>query len=192
MRGTLAKLAKGAKPRERPPREDGGQLMLLAGVVLTIAFILTALTLSQVSALEREAAADTSSPLIGEWRFLHERLATNLATAVGPETTEPMFLQTVLPTVIATFRAVEAEKGLDLVLRPAAGAAYANTGNEEALVLAGDWEDDGDANGVLWDEDCAVEGALADGCIVGVYLFMRLSDGESSIQESVRFETNQE
>lgn len=184
---------------------DDGQLMLLAGVVLTISFILTALTLSQVSSLEREAAAEAPSPLVAEWRFLHERLATNLDTAIGPDTDNATFQTSILPTIAATFRSVEAEKGYDLVLRAAGGDAFVANGNEEALVSGSAYSattydesvefthgvDNDLTDGTLWQKPCPDSEAPAAGCIVGVYVFVRISDGETTLEESILFATNQ-
>lgn len=194
------------------PREEGGQLLMLAGIVLTISFILTALTLSQVSAMEREAAARTSSPILGEWRFLHDRLGPNLDTAIGAETDNPTFLQTILPTVQATFRSVFAEKGYDLVLRAAADAGVAPTGHEAQLVNSGQthydaWSWDGAVrfdhpipaasphnsltDGVIWHDTCPISGGVGGKCIVGVYIYVKMTDGTSSIEESILFAINQ-
>lgn len=179
--------------------------MLLAGVVLTISFILTALTLSQVASLEREAAAEAPSPLVAEWRFLHERLATNLVTAIGPDTDNDTFQTSTLPTIAATFRSVEAEKGYDLVLRAAGGEQYAGNGNEAQLVSGSVYDattydeevtfshgaDDDLEDGTLWQKPCPDSEAPAAGCIVGAYLFVRISDGETTLEESILFATNQ-
>lgn len=178
--------------------------MLLAGVVLTISFILTALTLSQVASLEREAAADAPSPLVAEWRFLHERLASNLDTAIGPDTDNDTFRDT-LSTIAATFRSVEAEKGYDLVIRAAGGDAFVANGNEASLVSGSSYSattydeevtfthgvDDVLTDGTLWQKPCPDTSAPANGCIVGAYLFVRISDGETSLEESILFATNQ-
>lgn len=190
--------------------EDSGQLMMLAGIVLTISFIMTALTLSQVSQLEREAAAQISSPIIGEWRFLHERLGANLRTAVGPDTTRAAFEDSVLPTVQATFRSVMSEKGYDLTIRLAGDPMFAPWGNEAQLLNpAGthydEWTWDGrthfvhpvaedpvgTTDGILWqDASCPDASAPAAGCIGGAYLYVRLTDGVSTIEESMLFDTN--
>lgn len=187
--------------------------MMLAGIVLTISFILTALTLSQVAALEREAAAQSPLPIVGEWRFLHERLASNLRTAIGPDLTIDAFLATTLPTVQATFRSVESEKGYDLVIRAAGGAAYAAPGNEEDLILTAPdpdryeaWTWDGRVrfqhavptnapysdrtDGVIWQQPCPDASGPAAGCISGVYLHVKLTDGASELSESMLFYAN--
>jgi hypothetical protein len=186
---------------------DDGQLLMLAGIVLTISFILTALTLSQVSALERAAAADEPSPLVAEWRFLHERLATNLRTAINPETDNLTFTSEILPTIAATFRSVEAEKGYDLIVRAAGGPAYAGNGNEASLTSGANYAAttyDGEVtfthpystaaaleDGIIWQKPCADNSGPIAGCIGGIYLFVRLSDGETSLEESILYAVNQ-
>lgn len=184
---------------------DGGQLMMLAGIVITISFILTALTLSQVSALEKQAAADGPSPIITEWRFLHERLASNFQTAVGPETTNATFNDTVLPTVIATFRNIEAEKGYDTVIRLAGGAAfdrgerhlvdplaptkYKATTDDGSVTFT--HAIDGKDDGILWQTPCPDPTGPAGGCLGGIYVYVRLTDGAATLEETMLFPLNQ-
>lgn len=195
--------------------DDDGQLMMLAGIVLTISFILTSLTLAQVSSLEREAAAEAPTAMIAEWRFLHDRLGSNLDTAIGPDTTKEAFLSTILPTVQATFRSVMAEKGYDLALRAADDPAiYGATGAEPDRISGANydaWTWDGKVrfthavdpdepqngniradreDGVIWQKPCA-EAGPASGCIGGLYIYVKLTDGATSLQESILFATNQ-
>lgn len=194
-------------PRLRQ-RDDRGSLMILAGIILTLGFIVTSLTLAQVSTLEREAAADRASPLIQEWRFLHERLATNLNVSISEETSNDTFENVTLGRISATFRNVQAEKGYDTVIRLANGTfangawgvserslvsnttlhyekAYTLAGN---LVTADPW--DGKDTGMLWQNPCPVPGPPT-GCIVGVYLYVRLSDGDAAVEEIILFPVNQ-
>lgn len=180
--------------------------MMLAGIILTISFILTSLTLAQVATLEKQAAQEAPSPIIVEWRFLHERLASNVRTAVTPETTIQSFRDSLVPTLGATFRTLAAEKGYDIVLRLASDGNFANNGNEASLLNGAGtqydaWTYDGrhhftqvkDAfpnDGVLWEMPCPDASGPAAGCITGVYLFIRLADGSTSIEESVLFSVN--
>ena len=180
---------------------------MLAGIVLTISFILTALTLSQVASLEKQAAQEQPSPIIGEWRFLHDRLASNVRTAVTPETTNQSFNDTVMPTLAATFRALAAEKGYDLVMRKAGGGNFSANGNEASLLpgagltyvgnaydnsfdFAGVPKDPDTTDGVIWQIPCPDSSGPASGCIGGVYLFMRLADASTTVEESVLFAVN--
>jgi len=179
--------------------------MMLAGIVLTIAFILTALTLAQVSALEKEAAQEASTPIVAEWRFLHDRLTSNVRTAITPDTTNQSLNDTVLPALGATFRALAAEKGYDFVLRKAGDGNFTGNGNETGLLVAGNyatWSHDGafdynavtaDANtgdGVIWQNPCPDASGPGYGCIGGIYLFLRLADATTTMEESVLFSVN--
>lgn len=178
---------------------------MLAGIVLTISFILTALTLAQVASLEKEAAQEASSPIIGEWRFLHDRLTSNVRTAVTAETSIQSFKDSVLPALGATFRSLAAERGYDFVLRLADDGDFAGNGNEASLIVNGkyaNWSHDGATNfsaqpsdadtsdGVLWEQPCAYPGAPLAGCISGLYLYLRLADATTTIEESVLFSVN--
>lgn len=176
--------------------------MLLSGVVITIAFVLTALTLAQVSSLERAAASDRSSPLGEEWRFLHERLGTNLRVAVTSDLSNTTFVATTFPTIVATFRNIEAEKGYDTVIRLAGNESAVNK-TERDLVSAAlynahavdgsvkfDWAWDYVGDGILWRKPCPDITAPAAGCIGGVLVYVYLSDGASSIEEVILFPVN--
>jgi hypothetical protein len=182
-------------------RDDGGQLMLLAGIVITIAFILTALTLSQISSMEKQAASERASPIVGEWRFLHERLASNFKTAVGTETDANGFRDNVLPVVLATFRAIEGEKGYDLIIRLAAGPTFAPSelqltsgANYNAVSANGrvtySHAYDNVNDGLIHQTPCPGVSSPAT-CLGGVYVYVRLTDGTAVLEETVLFPLNQ-
>ncbi len=168
--------------------------MLVAGIVVTIAFLMTALTLSQVASLEREAAADKPLPIADEWRFLHDRLSANLQTAVTDDMSKDTFKNVTFPAIAATFRDVEAEKGYDAVFR-LAGSGVASK-SESDLLTAGTYDALGwTANGhVMGATDTVNDGIImtmtgtcptgaAANCIQGVYVYMHLSDGVASMDE---------
>lgn len=183
--------------------DDGGQLMLLAGIVITIAFLLTSLTLSQVSQLERQAAAEKPATLTGEWRFLHERLAANLESAVPPDLTAQTFKGTTFPIIAATFRNIEAEKGYDTVLRladantkynkseqlllDASGTRYSAVSSDGSFTF--DLPFDGVYDGVIYDPTCP-DTEYVGGCIVGVLVFVHLTDSTSTMSEVILFAVN--
>lgn len=177
--------------------------MLLAGIVVTISFILTSLTLAQVSSLERQATKERTISIAEEWRFLHDRLGTNLEVAVAPESTNATFNATTIPTITATFRNIEAEKGFDTVIRLAGSNILANR-TETTLVTAGNyaatdvlgttaftWPWDGVNDGILWTQPCEEPTAPAAGCIAGVLLYVHVSDGVNTIEEVMLFAVNQ-
>jgi hypothetical protein len=189
--------------------DDSGQLMLVSGIVITIAFLLTALTLSQVSAIERQSASDKPTSLTSEWRFLHDRLATNLATAVTTDSTNASFLGSTWPAVAATFRNIEAEKGYDLVLRLAGnttgGPNFNLTENRTGVTTSGVFTSyniksfsgsyvmtfaaDGTDDGLLWNPSCPAAGGSR--CLQGVLVAMHLSDATTSLDEVVLFAVNE-
>lgn len=179
--------------------DDRGNLMLLSGIVLTIAFVLTALTLSQVSSIERSAAADQVSPVIAEWRFVHDRLATNLHTAIAPDTKNDTLNLTVFPAIAATFRNIEAEKGFDTALRLVWGGERAILNAPKTHYSA--VSDDGkvafsspvDANlddGWIWMVPCPDPAGPIAGCLGGVIVSVYLTDGISSVNETMLFGVN--
>lgn len=196
-------------PRGRGLRRDeGGQLMLLAGIVITIAFLLTSLTLSQVASLERQAAAEKPTSLSAEWRFLHDRLQANFESAVPADLSLTTFKSTTFPTISATFRNIQAEKGYDVVIRLAdSPLAYNKT---EADLLDGltydAWSYDGQfyfdqtldplrlgvnppTDGVVYYDECPDE-TYVGGCIVGILVFIHITDATSSMSEVVLFSVN--
>lgn len=177
--------------------------MLVSGIVVTIAFLLTSLTLSQLSGLEREAAAEKPAPVAAEWRFLHQRVSANVQVATTPDLSLNAFNATTFPAVAATFRAIEAEKGYDAVIR-LAGAHAGLPRSELDLVSAGkyaNWTYDGKVHyahdydgvndGMLWKSPCPDPMAAGPSCIVGVYLYIQLADPTSRMGEFVLVATNQ-
>lgn len=179
--------------------------MLLAGIVITIAFLLTALTLSQVSSLEREAAGERATPLASEWRFLHSRVATNLESAVPPDLTVATFKSVTFPTIAATFRGIEAEKGYDAVLRlPDSLTRYNLTEQSVVKDVSGTlsydvWSADGKFHftapfdgtydGVIYYSTCP-DTTVVGGCIAGVLVFLHMTDTASTMSEVVVFSVN--
>ena len=184
--------------------------MLLAGIIITIAFILTALTLQQVGALERQAAAEPPLTLAAEWRFMHDRVASNVAVSVDEGTSNDTFVNNTFPAIAATFRAAEAEKGYDVTLRLANSTAKVN--KTEASIVDGSkkyqaWSFDGktDYSNKNYDGTATVGDQKDDGilheapcpstnagyCIGGVLVYVHLSDGASSLDEVMLLPTNQ-
>ena len=180
--------------------------MLLSGIVITLAFLLTALTLSQVSSLERQAASEKATPLAAEWRFLRDRVATNLDSAVPADLRVDVFKSVTFPTIAATFRGIEAEKGYDAVLRLADSPTRYNLSEESILVNDGAggkkyeaWSADGSFHftaawdgtndGVIHYATCPDE-TVVGACIAGVVVFLHMTDTSSTMSEVVVYAVN--
>lgn len=177
--------------------------MLLAGIIVTIAFVTTSLTLAQVSSLERQAASKTDSPLPAEWRFIRDRLESNLNVSINTETKNDTFHETILPAIAETFRNIQAEKGYDVVIR-LAGVNGTFNKTELSLVDAGVYDSeypingpyvfddayDGYNDGILWENPCPDPVGPVGGCIAGILLFVHLTDGTSSIEEVILLAVN--
>lgn len=183
---------------------DDGNLMLLAGIVVTIAFVTTALTLSQVATLERQAVTEATSSLAAEWRFIRDRLAASVNASIAPDMRNDTFLQVTLPAIVATYRGVEAEKGYDVVIRPATSITLYNKTEASLLNGAGTsydaytfdgkriaWDKDPDTgDGLLWRAPCQDPGGAATGCISAVVLSLHMSNDESTLHEVLVVATN--
>jgi hypothetical protein len=176
--------------------------MLLSGILMTIAFIVTALTLAQVSSLERQAAAETPDTLATEWRFLHDRIPDNLNVSIASDTNNDTFANVTFPAISETFRSVEAAKGYDITMR-LAGSNVPTHPSELDLVHSdgkyyGNSTDgriqydgipyDGKDDGLLWQGPCP-DGTIP-GCVVGVLVYVHLSDGLSTLEETILVPTN--
>lgn len=176
--------------------------MLLSGIIVTISFILTSLTLAQVSSLERAATTEHPVNFAEEWRFIHDRLGANLEVAVSPETTNATLLTTTFPTITATFRNIEAEKGFDTVIRLAGSTSYVNKTEVDIRNGAGTsysaWDANGDEqfthgydgtnDGIIWNTACT--GGTPTGCIAGLLVYVRISDGINTMEEVLLVSVN--
>ncbi|HVL87511.1 MAG TPA: hypothetical protein VM681_05850 [Candidatus Thermoplasmatota archaeon] len=105
-------------------RDERGQMMMLSGVLLVVAFVLTALTLAEIRHLEQETTKATEPGLSHEFRFLRDKVATTLRDVTGEHTTDLSFLVAFNSTAI-TVREIANGKGYQLHLELA--------GNESVL-----------------------------------------------------------
>lgn len=186
-------------------RDDSGNLLLLAGIVITIAFVSTALTLSEVASLERQASTESSTSLAAEWRFIRDRLDANLNTSIAVDTEASTYTSVILPSIASAFRTVESEKGFDLVIRPATttalyGASEAsmlnppNTGviygatpyKGSAFTFA---KDSDQTDGIIWHSPCD-DPSIVGACIQGVVVYVKLSDGTAALNEVILYRVN--
>jgi hypothetical protein len=179
--------------------------MLLAGIVITIAFIMTAMTLAQVSSLEREAATqETAGGISLEWRFIRDRLSSNLNAAATNDMSDSTFVDYTFPSIAETFRSVESEKGYDIVLR-LAGASVAVNKTEASIMPVGAsplWSADGKSSipagtaydltndGLIHYAPCPDPAAGGASCVGAVLVVVHLTDGRSTLEEVMLVGTN--
>jgi len=186
-------------------RDDRGQMLLLAGFVLVLAFVVTALTLSQVADLEKRATEDAGGALVSEYRFMHDRVGGTLQGAVGLSTDNDT-LRDIFASVVATFKNIEHEKGYDVSIVLAGDDAGVSRDEDFFVDLATgrfkagteSWDGATDYSnvrydlvndGILWTKAgrCST---VANGCVSGVVVRIFLSDGVSTMDESVVYAVN--
>ncbi|HWG91158.1 MAG TPA: fibronectin type III domain-containing protein, partial [Candidatus Thermoplasmatota archaeon] len=189
-------MAKRAGWARRALRDDGGNLLIVAGITLMLAFIVTSVTLSEVNSLESRSLQDRDNSFLNEYRFLHEKLASSLSTTVASDVDLTQF-RSEFATIEETLRILEAAKGYDVVLRIGDTTSLSpGFKNELAFVnpttgFYEDWSFDGANNLDHIPYDGTNDGVIRQGSvIVGVVVNLRLSDGVRSVTESVLFPTN--
>lgn len=99
---------------------DEGSLMIVSGILLVLAFAVTALTLSQIADLEKRVASESSTPIISEYRFLREKLGSTLADSVTRQTTTTEF-GTIFSSAQSELKALAHQGGYDLLIYLADG-----------------------------------------------------------------------
>jgi hypothetical protein len=182
--------------------DDGGQMLLLAGFILVLAFVVTALTLTEVADLEKRVAESPGVQLTSEFRFVREKVGTTLAGALGVASDNTTFDNTFL-SMQSTFKNVEHEKGLDVAITLAGANANAPS-PESSFVAAGAYDElrswdnaieydgaryDGTDDGILWTKKgrCST---TATGCVSGAVIHIFLTDGVTTIRETVVYAIN--
>lgn len=178
---------------------DGGQLLLLAGFVLVMMFLVASLTLSKISSLEGDVAKAQKAPIVDEFDFVRSRTNDTMNSLVTTGMSNESFNET-LDTLRSSFSDVENTKGYDLVLElggnttPAPkteaphfidGGTYANTSFDGVRNFSGHgW--DGVSDGIFWYE----ESGDSSGHIKGFAAYIYLADQRSRMEATVLFAVN--
>lgn len=89
--------------------------MIVSGILLVLAFAVTALTLSQISDLEKRVASEASTPILSEYRFLREKLGSTLKDSVTRQTT-PTEFKSIFASAQSELKALAHQAGYDLLL----------------------------------------------------------------------------
>lgn len=100
--------------------EEGGQLLLLAGIILVLAFLATSMTLSGLPDVEKQAAQEQDTRILTEYRFIREKLGSTLADAVGESTNNDTF-RSLFSVTVSSLKVAASDKGYDLVIHLASG-----------------------------------------------------------------------
>lgn len=190
-------------------QDDGGQLLLLAGIVLVMAFVVTAFTLGQVADVEKEASKEQDQSFLTEYRFVHSKLPSIVSGNTG-RTTDNVSFNTTFATTIQSFRNGLASKGYDASIFVAGNASAAekaectwmsnpltacagSSGAWRSVVPSGGTQPfdarlpyDGKSDGLVW--MCG----QANGALVGVVVQVYLSDGRHSVAETLVVALNTE
>lgn len=173
---------------------DRGQLLLLSGIILALAFLITALTLNQVANMESQVSREQRAIIIDEFSFLREEINTTLSDLVTSSTSNSTFNDT-FDRMVFSIKSVERGHGYDLVVVKGA-PGYATPATEEDNFTAegkkykGVSFDghrnftgevyDGVNDGILW----------YDGEIKGVVVYIYISDEVASMEEVLLFPVN--
>lgn len=186
--------------RSRNEGRDRAQLLLLAGFILVIMFVLTSLTLSKIASIEADVARDHRAPVVDEFDFIRSRTNSTMNTLVDSDTSNSSFNDS-FSSLRSSFQDVENGKGYDLVLE-LAGSTTPAPKTEEGIYVDGsdlyqnvsfdglrdfDGESyDGVNDGILWYQGAGDSSAH----IKGFAAFIHLSDHESRIEATVLFSVN--
>lgn len=186
--------------RNRSRGRDGGQLLLLAGFILVIMFVVTSLTLSKISSIEADVARDHQAPILDEFDFVRSRTNETMNSLVDTDTSNASFNDS-LSSLRSSFQDVENAKGYDLVLELAGSTTSAPATEEELYVDGSDEYQnvsfdgardfdgepyDGADDGILWYQ----EAGDSSGHIKGFGAYIYLADHESRVESTVLFAVN--
>lgn len=179
----------------RGSASDGGQLLLLAGFVLVMMFVVTSITLSEISSIEAGVSRSQSAPVLDEFSFIRAQTNETMRSLVTSDTTNSSFNDT-FDGVEDSFAAVENSKGYDLVMALGGGSTIAPSTEAEDFAGGGHYDHvsfdgvrafceadyDGVNDGIIWFDD-EIKGFVA---------YIYLSDHESQMESTVLFATNTE
>lgn len=173
--------------------DDRAQLLLLAGFILVMMFLVTSITLSKIASIEAEVARDQRAPIGDEFDFVRSRTNSTMNSLVDTSTSNASFNDT-LDSLRSSFSDVETSKGYDLVLElagattpaprkeagPFAGAGTYENASYDGVRAFCDEAYDGVNDGIFW----------YDGHVKGFAAYVYLADHKSSIESTVIFAVN--
>lgn len=181
--------------RRSTRRDDSGQLMMLAGVILTSAFVTLALLPMEISDLERTAASELQrAPWVDDWREIRLRLVVELPRGASYARTADDFQDRTLPKIFDTYKEVLASRALHgtLVIDADAETAAHDAFAYDAWTVTGQHLEipyDGTDDGLIWDASCQPPEDGTAGCFIGVLLRIEAGDETMNIAETILVST---
>lgn len=182
-------------PRHPVARDDGAQLMLLAGIVLVSSFLLAIGVIGEISDLERTTVAELGDRTfsIDAWRELRVLVEDETRALVDASTSAEDFELKVLPQIAELYNLTLVDFNLNgVVMLNATGEAALHDG-----VAYDEWSHDGGwhftdpvfgpNDGILQTSPCPAELGDENDCIIGVYLRFEVNERGHDLAESILF-----
>lgn len=184
----------------RPPPGDTGQLLLLAGIILALAFLATTLTLNELSSIRADVAAEQDAPIVGEFSFVRDKINTTLGDVVLEDTTNSSLNGTFSDMAKNIIR-VENAKGYDVIVAKGRPGAPVALNESDFLDGAGTSYDgrsydgvrnftgqpyDGVDDGIIWYK----EPSDTQGHVKGLVVYLYLADQRSVMEETILYALN--
>jgi photosystem II stability/assembly factor-like uncharacterized protein len=184
-------MARRGRSGEGPP--DKGQLLLLAGFILIMMFVVTSLTLSKISNIEADVAGEHQAPVTDEFDFIRSRLNETMNSLVDTGTTNSSFNET-FSSLRGSFSDVENSKGYDLVLELAGSTTPAPQKESGPFVDPDGYQNvsfDGERDLVCKPYDGVNDGIIhAEGFIQGFVAYIYLADNYQRVESTTLFAVN--
>ncbi len=179
---------------------DGGQLLLLAGIILALAFLATTLTLNELSSIRSDVAQEQSSPIVNEFDFVRSKINSTLADLVVEDTTNSS-LNTTFSDMVDNIVRVENAKGYDALIAKGEPGQPVELNESDLLNGAGTEYDmwsfdgirdftgedyDGQDDGIIWYK----EPSDSSGHIKGIVVYIYLADQATRMDETIVYALN--
>ena len=170
------------------PGTSEGQLLILAGIILTLAFLLTAITISEIEAEKANVVRDTQDSLRDEFSYLRREFGSTLNASLPAGATDATFRATFNDTK-ATYATLESSRGFEF---------HASLAGNDTIAPKTEWANFTRASNTLYRAtshegaksfdsfayDGASDGIIhGDGGIQGAIVYLLLADASASYGE---------
>ncbi len=185
---TPARRTRSSLPRFKRRLSDRGHFLLLAGIVLVLAFTATAFTLALVSDLKAGTAREQEPGLLADYRFYHEHVRMTVRNGASSGMTNASAL-ILVADASQSARELASSRGLELAITLAGVAGGSTT--DEAFFGAGGWGGVSDYGGtaITGAYDGTNDGLVwlggAGGRVQAVALTFYFADPKAEFQETI-------